>query len=114
MIGKGRDVAHVNSGGNYHPAFLEMTQRDRHECANGCEDDGGIHLFRRRLVGTAAPGCTKPLREFLCFDIARTCERENFAAFKMRDLTDDMRGGAKSVKTEPFRIATFTQRAKPD
>src|SRR5204863_3677646 len=105
---------HVNSGGYYDSAFFEMTQRDRHKRADGCEDDGGIHLFRRRLVGTAGPGCTKPLREFLRFGVARTCESENLASFKLRDLANDMRGSAEPVKAEPFWLAAFTQCAKAD
>src|SRR5438874_11663289 len=109
-----RDIAHVNSGGNYHSAFLEVTQRLRHERANRREDDGSVEGFRRHFVGTAGPGCTKPLREFLRFGIARTGESENLASFKPRDLTNDMGSGAESVQAEPFWVAAFAQRAKAD
>src|SRR5438034_7287125 len=43
-----------------------------------------------------------------------TGESENFPPFKNCDLRDDVGGGTESVKTEPSRIATFPQRAKPD
>src|SRR5207248_9625912 len=32
--------------------------------------------------------------------------------FEARNLRDNVRGGAKTVETEPFRIATFAERAK--
>jgi hypothetical protein len=41
-IWEARDVAHVNSSGNYDTASIEMTQCDRHEGTDRREDDGGI------------------------------------------------------------------------
>src|SRR4029077_14875841 len=77
-----RDVAHVNSSGNYDTAFIEMTQCDRHECADRREDDGGIQFFGRRLVRSASPGSTETLRKFLGLGIAGAGEGENFTSFK--------------------------------
>ena len=104
----------MNSSGNYDTAFIEMTQCDRHECADRREDDGGIQFFGRRLVRSASPGSTETLRKFLGLGIAGAGEGENFTSFKNCDLRDDMGGGAKSVKAEPFGIATFAQSAKPN
>jgi hypothetical protein len=113
-IREGRDVAHVNASGNHDAAFIEMTQGEWHERADRCENDGGIHFFGWRFIGTAGPDSTKTFRKFLGLGIARASESENFASFKNRDLRDDVGGSAESVKAEAFGITAFAQSAKPD
>src|SRR6476660_5563255 len=81
-IWKARDVAHVNSSGNYDTASIEMTQCDRHECADRREDDGGIQFFGRRLVRSASPGSTETLRKFLGLGSAGASEGKNFTSVK--------------------------------
>src|SRR2546430_14784636 len=49
-IGKCGNVAHVNAGGNYDAAFIEMPQCERQERANRCENDRSIQFFGRRFI----------------------------------------------------------------
>ena len=47
LIGKGRDVAHVDAGADDYPALGHSPQRLRHEGTGRGEDDGRIQLRRR-------------------------------------------------------------------
>src|SRR5437667_10057729 len=89
-IWEARDIAHVNSSGNYDTAFIEMTQCNRHECSDRREDDGAIQFFGRRLVRSASPNSTETLRKFLGLGIPEPANDENCMSFINRYLSIDM------------------------
>ena len=89
-------------------------QRCRHERADRRENNCGIELFRWHFIRTTGPSCAEFSRRFLASFIVRPRERENFAAFEMSDLRDDVGRGAKPVNAQSLRVARFPERAVAD
>src|SRR6185312_1166815 len=82
--------------------------------ANRRENQRRVERFRRRLIRTARPNHAQPAREILAGRVARLRECISAAAAVMRDLREDMGGGAKTIETDAFRLARETQRAIAD
>ena len=96
------------------PPRSRTRERRRHERTDGREDDRRVQGLRRRFIGTASPFRAEPTREILRGHVARSCEREHFAALVARDLRNDVRGGSEAVNPKSFRVARFAQTSISD
>ena len=63
LVGKARDVAHVDTGANHRAPAGDRTQGGRHELARRGEDQRGVELLRRRTERVAGPLGAKRERE---------------------------------------------------
>src|SRR5262249_40389491 len=65
MIGKSRDVAHMDAGADDGAALSGRCERSGHERAHGGEDQRGIERLRRLLARAAGPDRAEAPRELL-------------------------------------------------
>ena len=79
------------------PPLRNARKRQRHQGADGCEDDCSVELRRRELIAVAGPVSAQLRCELLCVDVARSCERVNLLAMPACDLRDDVCGGSEAV-----------------
>src|SRR5207244_7999947 len=86
-------------------------QGQRDECADRREEERGVELLGRRLVGAAGPSGAEPSREILRRAVARPGEGVDLAALVAGDLRDDVRGRAEAVDADAPRVAGHAQRA---
>ena len=114
VIGKRRDVAHVNPAADHGAAALEDAQRCGHERTDRREDDRGLQSLRRSFIRTARPLRTEPAREILRRHVTRAGEREDFAILVSRDLRDDVGRRAEAVNPKSLRVARFAQTSIAD
>jgi hypothetical protein len=114
IVGKGRDLAHMNSAADDDPAFDERFKRDRHQSAHRGEDQRSVKFGWRRFIATPGPLRAAAKRELLCRRIARAREGVDRAPLVTSDLSDDMRGSAKPVNAYARGVAGHLQRAVAD
>jgi hypothetical protein len=69
-IGKGREVAHVNSAADDFSAALQNPERRQHKRTDRSKDDSGIKFLRWRFVRSAGPLRAEAARELLRRGIA--------------------------------------------
>ena len=96
------------------PPGRTARQRHRHELARRGEDDRGVELLGRRLVGASRPLGPERAGERLRGRIIRAREREHPARLRSRHLGDDVRGGTESVQPDALARAREAQRAEAD
>src|SRR5215831_2680801 len=98
-----------------HDAGLpDGTECRRYELPDRREDDRGVELLRRRLVGAPRPLRSEPPRERLSLRISWACEREHAAPLVERDLDDDVRRRTEAVQAEALGVARECERAVAD
>ncbi len=105
MVGKRRDVAHVDARAHHAPALARGRQRGRHQCAHRREQDGRIQRLGRHVGAGAGPGRAEFQREALAFLVAGTREGEHPPAFQACHLRQQVGGGAEAVQAEPAALA---------
>jgi hypothetical protein len=89
----------MDSGANDASTLANSLQRPRDEFPDGCEDDRGVELLRRRFVRPARPGGAERLSERLRGDVPGAREAKYRSPLLPRDLGYDMSGGAEAVET---------------
>src|SRR5271170_2964361 len=65
VVGKRRDVAHVNSGADDDPARANRLQRERDQRSDGREQYRGVERFRRGLIAALRGDATETQGERL-------------------------------------------------
>ncbi len=96
------------------PARRERAQRQRHERADGGEDDRRVERLRRQLLGGARPLRAELPRERLRGLVAGAGEGEHLAPLPAGDLGEDVGGGAEAVQAQAGSVAAHAQRAVAD
>ena len=84
------------------------------ELAGGGEEDRGVELFRRPLVGATRPLRAELTGERLAAGVAGLREGEDPPTLVARDLGDDVRRGAEAVQPESLGVSREPQRAVAD
>ena len=64
----------MDAGADHAAALADCLQRQRHEIADGREDDRGVERLRRHLVGSARPKRAELPGKGLSRVIPRPCE----------------------------------------
>src|SRR4029078_11312428 len=85
-IWKRWNIRHVNAPADYASALFHCSERCRNKGADGRENDRGIELLGRGLVGAAGPNGTKRARELLSRRIAWPRECVDFTFVFAREL----------------------------
>src|SRR5262245_33836796 len=98
VIGKARDIAHVDAGAHHAAALAHRPQGGWNERAHRRVDDRGIEGFRRQLIGPTNPIGAEALRKGFGGLVARPDKSEYLAALPFRYLSDDMGGGSKAIE----------------
>lgn len=111
LVGKGRDVAHVDARANDTATLFHILERKRDEFAGRRVDDCSVKLGRRRISRGAGPSCAKIARERLGCGLPWSREREDTALLPSGDLKDNVSGGAKSIKSNRLAASREYERA---
>jgi hypothetical protein len=104
----------MDAGAHHDASLRDDPQRDRHQRADGREDDRRVELLRRLLVRAAGPGGAEIAREPLALLVAGAGERKDLAALVGRDLRDYVGGGAEAVEAQAFGVAAHAEGAVAD
>ena len=80
IIGKFRNIAHMDAGADNCAALFHRGEGDRHERADRRVNDRCIKLFRRRLIRSTGPDGAEFAGEILCGMVAGAGESENPAS----------------------------------
>src|SRR6266404_1469542 len=114
IVGKTRNVAHVDSRA-YHPAALaHRAQRRWHQFPGGGVDDGSIQRRVWELARCSGPHRTKLARKILRRDVTGSREGIDRPALPARDLGDNVPGRAEAIDAQPLRAARHHQRPPAD
>jgi hypothetical protein len=113
-VGKGWDVAHMNSGADHRSALYNRAKSLRDERAYRCKQDCRVQSDGRRLIASAYPFGAQFEREFLRLLVTRFRECKNLPALMPGQLDQDVRGRAESVKAKPSRVARHLVRSVAD
>ena len=97
------------------PPWRTARERGRHELAGRGEDDRGVELLGRALVGASGPGARRgrartPASRASPGRVNANTERPSAT----RHLGDDVRGGAEPVQADALAVAGEPQRAEAD
>jgi len=114
IIGKGRDVAHVNSSADHAAAFCARPERKGHKFSGRGKNDGCIERRGRRLADSAGPGRAERPGEGLSLIVVLPSKCVHIFAEKHRRLRDDMRCRAESVKADTTGFPGKGESAEPD
>ena len=114
IVGKARNVAHVDSCAHHPAALAHRAQRRRHQFSGGRIDDGGIERRVGQLVRCPSPHRAEPAGKILRRDVAGSREGIDGPALPACDLGDDVPGRAEAVDAEPLGVARHHQRPPAD
>src|SRR6266571_978085 len=94
LVGKRRDLAHMNSGANYRTAFAHGAQGRRNQRADRREEDRRVERLGRSGVRSARPGRSEGEREALRLRVPGAGEREELASLEARAVAQILPAGA--------------------
>src|SRR5689334_6047141 len=114
IVGKCRDIAHVDTSANNNSPFADDSQRLYNQVSGGREDNCGVEHGRRRFRRTPSPAGAERPGEFLTCDVSISRERVNLTSLIDSHLRYQMGSRAKTVHPDPLGIARFDKGAESD
>ena len=102
VVGKRRDVAHVDAAADHDPALGRGPQGRGDERAHRRKNDGCVQFLRGQLVRAPGPHGPQPPGELLGLGVPRPGEGIDLFPLVHRDLDGDVGCGPEAVDPQPL------------